>query len=111
MGKDKGRSKFSPAASSKAADFLEQQQPSTFGFGGSSSSLGFASLTLDESANVDQELKFVLKKLGKRDPTTKGRALEELLAMMLEKSNLVNDLITVWVWIRFTCSFTLGTLL
>ncbi|XP_042375339.1 E3 ubiquitin-protein ligase listerin-like isoform X2 [Zingiber officinale] len=91
MGKPKGdgaRSKSRPSSSSSAASLLPSGV-STVGFGGylGSSRVDSSSLAEDSVAflDVDSEMTQHLKRLGRKDPTTKLKALTTLAVLFKEK--------------------------
>ncbi|KAF7816195.1 E3 ubiquitin-protein ligase listerin [Senna tora] len=93
MGRPKGeaaRSKSRPSSSSLAASLLPSGSGATAGFGGyvGSSRLD-SSLSSDDSvpfADVDSELAVHLKRLARKDPTTKLKALASLSVLLKQKS-------------------------
>ncbi|XP_024020214.1 E3 ubiquitin-protein ligase listerin isoform X1 [Morus notabilis] len=93
MGRQKGegaRSKAHPSSSSLAAALLPSGSAATVGFGGyvGSSRLD-SSLSGDDTApflEIDSELAVHLKRLARKDPTTKLKALASLSARLKEKS-------------------------
>lgn len=102
MGKDKARIKGNaqPADSSKAAQFLQQSGP--IGFGSFASSPSSTSLggfgTGEDYATMAPELKVLLKKLSKRDSTTKAKAVDEILVLLRGNSDvaLIDSFLPLW---------------
>ncbi|XP_050216478.1 E3 ubiquitin-protein ligase listerin [Mercurialis annua] len=101
MGKqkgDSGRSKSRPSSSSLAASLLPSASAAAaVGFGGyvGSSRLD-ASLASEEStsfSDVDSEVSLHLKRLARKDPTTKLKALQTLCLLFKEKS--AKDLVLI----------------
>ena len=101
MGKD-GKRK-TPAASSKAADFLQSASSSAsmssfgagFTFGSTTPSAGVG--MVDDFASLDPELRVLLKKMSKRDPTTKSKALDDILALLKSNTALMETFVPLWV--------------
>ncbi|XP_028768908.1 E3 ubiquitin-protein ligase listerin [Neltuma alba] len=93
MGRPKGeggRSKARPSSSSLAASLLPSGSGATMGFGGyvGSSRLD-SSISSDDSvpvADVDSEMAVHLKRLARKDPTTKLKALTSLSELLKQKS-------------------------
>ncbi|RZC63169.1 hypothetical protein C5167_024930 [Papaver somniferum] len=92
MGKQKGdgaRSKNRPSSSSVAASLLPTGA-ATVGFGGFVGSSRLESTTLTPDSNpfsdVDSEVAQHLKRLGRKDPTTKLKALTTLQELFKQKS-------------------------
>ncbi|KAM0040615.1 putative transcription factor C2H2 family [Helianthus debilis subsp. tardiflorus] len=96
MGRQKGeaaRSKARPSSSSLAASLLPAAGATAVGFGGyvGSSRLDASVPTTSDAASssvidIDGELAQQLKRLSRKDPTTKLKALTTLLALLKEKS-------------------------
>ncbi|WCJ34820.1 E3 ubiquitin-protein ligase listerin [Euphorbia peplus] len=98
MGRQKGeRSKSRPSSSSLAASLLPSTSAAAVGFGGyvGSSRLD-TSISTDESSifsDVDSEVALHLKRLARKDPTTKLKALQALSVLFKQKSG--KDLVPV----------------
>lgn len=100
MGRQKGepaRSKARPSSSSLAASLLPSGSAATVGFGGyvGSSRLD-SSLSGDDTAaflDIDSEVAVHLKRLARKDPTTKLKALASLSALLKEKSG--KDIVSI----------------
>ncbi|CAL8160412.1 unnamed protein product [Prunus armeniaca] len=93
MGKQKGeaaRSKARPSSSSLAASLVPSGSTVSVGFGGYvGGSRLEASLATEDSKpylDVDSELALHLKRLARKDPTTKLKALASLSTLLKEKS-------------------------
>ncbi|XP_050138704.1 E3 ubiquitin-protein ligase listerin [Malus sylvestris] len=106
MGKQKGdaaRSKARPSSSSLAASLVPSGSTATVGFGGYvGGSRLEASLPSEDSkpyADVDSELALHLKRLARKDPTTKLKALASLSALLKEKSPMdITPIIPQWAF-------------
>lgn len=100
-GKQLGKGK-TPAASSKAAEFLATSA-SSLSFGGFGTGFPSTSTTpsgfgiVDEFASVDPELRILLKKISKRDSTTKSKALDEILVLLKTNVTKIESFVAVWV--------------
>ncbi|PON41842.1 Vacuolar protein sorting-associated protein [Parasponia andersonii] len=100
MGRQKGegaRSKARPSSSSLAASLLPSGSTAAVGFGGyvGSSRLD-SSLAGDDAVpylDIDSEVAVHLKRLSRKDPTTKLKALASLSALLKEKSR--KDIVTI----------------
>ncbi|KAF4389556.1 hypothetical protein F8388_009689 [Cannabis sativa] len=100
MGRQKGegaRSKARPSSSSLAASLLPSGSTAAVGFGGyiGRSRLD-SSLAGEDSASfqdIDSEVAVHLKRLARKDPTTKLKALSSLSELIKEKPG--KDLVTV----------------
>ncbi|XP_065847176.1 E3 ubiquitin-protein ligase listerin [Euphorbia lathyris] len=98
MGRQKGeRSKSRPSSSSLAAALLPSSSAAAVGFGGyvGSSRLD-TSLSSEESSlflDVDSEVALHLKRLARKDPTTKLKALQALSVLFKQKSG--KDLVPI----------------
>ncbi|KAK4274883.1 hypothetical protein QN277_018048 [Acacia crassicarpa] len=93
MGRPKGeggRSKARPSSSSLAASLVPSGSSVTMGFGGYVGSSRFdSSISSDDSlpvADVDSEMAVHLKRLARKDPTTKLKALASLSDLLKQKS-------------------------
>ncbi|EDW76782.1 uncharacterized protein Dwil_GK19431 [Drosophila willistoni] len=71
-----------PSNSSRTAELLGSSTPSTIFFGG----LGLANSNDQDAfdANIIPELQIILRKLSKKDPMTKKKALQELLGCIVD---------------------------
>ncbi|KAI4305367.1 hypothetical protein L6164_028737 [Bauhinia variegata] len=93
MGRQKGdgaRSKGRPSSSSLAASLLPSGSTSSFGFGGYVGNSRLDSATSSDEpvpfADVDSEMAVHLKRLSRKDPITKLKALASLSVLLKEKS-------------------------
>lgn len=94
MGRQKGeggKGKARPSSSSLAASLLPTGSTATVGFGGyvGSSRLDSSSLATEDSApflDIDGEVAQHLKRLGRKDSTTKLKALASLSELLKQKS-------------------------
>eukprot|EP00268_Persea_americana_P004589 TRINITY_DN11476_c0_g1_i2.p1 TRINITY_DN11476_c0_g1~~TRINITY_DN11476_c0_g1_i2.p1 ORF type:complete len:1845 (-),score=356.21 TRINITY_DN11476_c0_g1_i2:119-5653(-) len=105
MGKQKGeggRTKTRPSSSSLAASLL-RSGATTVGFGGyvGSSRLEPSVSSREDSvplADIDGEVAQHLKRLGRKDPTTKLKALASLCILFKEKPGEVVHILPQWVF-------------
>ncbi|KAL3679930.1 hypothetical protein R1sor_022886 [Riccia sorocarpa] len=105
MGRNKGdpaRSKARPSSSSFAASLLQTPVPTAVGFGGY---VGSARVDTGSSADgdllmdVDGEASLHLKRLSKKDSTTKLKALTALTSLFKERSSAeLSALLPSWVF-------------
>ncbi|KAK7842227.1 e3 ubiquitin-protein ligase listerin [Quercus suber] len=94
MGRQKGeggKGKARPSSSSLAASLLPTGSTATVGFGGyvGSSRLDSSSLATEDSVpflDIDGEVAQHLKRLGRKDSTTKLKALASLSVLLKQKS-------------------------
>ncbi|KXS12047.1 hypothetical protein M427DRAFT_413009 [Gonapodya prolifera JEL478] len=96
------KSSVTPASSSRAADALASQStPSTFGFTSSQPTLiGFSnnSPELAIESLADADVKVVLRRLAKRDPTTRAKAGDEFASHIRgAEPDEVATLLPAWV--------------
>ncbi|CAG8539422.1 9319_t:CDS:10 [Acaulospora morrowiae] len=110
--KPRTKGNVQPASSSRAAEIMavSRTQVSTGGLGGFAQLLGetpFAALSSSSTnsiadnisgSNLNPELVLILKKLSKRDPTTKLKALEELEAYLKikEENDELSNIMSAW---------------
>uniref|UniRef100_A0A2C9U3H8 E3 ubiquitin-protein ligase listerin n=1 Tax=Manihot esculenta TaxID=3983 RepID=A0A2C9U3H8_MANES len=96
-GESGGRSKFRPSSSSLAASLLPSGSAAAVGFGGyvGSSRLDTSLSTEEASAflDMDSEMAVHLKRLARKDPTTKLKALQSLSVLFKQKSG--KDLVLI----------------
>ncbi|XP_075053231.1 E3 ubiquitin-protein ligase listerin [Mixophyes fleayi] len=104
-GKNKQRTKGNarPSSSGRAAELLAKESgtvPGFIGFGSSQSDLGYVPAVqgAEEVDNlVDADFRMVLRKLSKRDVTTKLKAMQEFGAMCKERDKeIVRGVLTYW---------------
>ncbi|KAJ7982619.1 E3 ubiquitin-protein ligase listerin [Quillaja saponaria] len=93
MGRQKGeggRSKVRPSSSSVAASLLPSSSTATVGFGGYVGSSRLDSSVFSEEpipyVDIDSEIAVHLKRLARKDPTTKLKALTSLSMVLKKKS-------------------------
>ncbi|ORX46718.1 hypothetical protein DM01DRAFT_1339377 [Hesseltinella vesiculosa] len=114
MGKSKqqskGKSGLKPASSSRAAELAGQSSSLQFGNLGGFAQFANPSLAAtisrpstpgsesgDGVAALDPELTVIVKKVNKRDATTKLKALEELTSYLYNHVSAVGPLLSTWV--------------
>ncbi|ORX49998.1 hypothetical protein BCR36DRAFT_583608 [Piromyces finnis] len=83
--KDRVKGNFKSSSSSRAAELLGGANFSSLA--ANFSSFSFGNTLVDEFEGVNEDLKVMLKKLNKRDSTTKIRALEEICQYLNSQSN------------------------
>lgn len=110
MGRQKGeaaRSKARPSSSSLAASLLPSSGAAAVGFGGyvgssrllDTSSSSSTTTTPDPLLDIDSELTQHLKRLSRKDPTTKLKALSTLSTLVKDKSSKdVTPIIPQWAF-------------
>ncbi|KAK3022955.1 hypothetical protein RJ639_046773 [Escallonia herrerae] len=110
MGRQKGeaaRTKARPSSSSLAAS-LVPSGAAAVGFGGfvGSSRLDASLASVDASPDIDGEVSQYLKRLGRKDPTTKLKALASLSGLLKQKSaKEVLAIVPQWVQLRQTFEY------
>ena len=77
-----------PSSSARAAELMQQVSSSFVGFSLNSLAPIGAGMLLDDAfdASLDGDLKMSLRKLSKKDPLTKCKALDELKSLVDAKS-------------------------
>ncbi|XP_008588259.1 PREDICTED: E3 ubiquitin-protein ligase listerin [Galeopterus variegatus] len=113
-GKNKQRTKgnLRPSNSGRAAELLAKEQgtvPGFIGFGTSQSDLGYVPAIQgaeEIDSLVDSDFRMVLRKLSKKDVTTKLKAMQEFGAMCTERdTEIVKGVLPYWP--RIFCKISL----
>ncbi|XP_043927953.1 E3 ubiquitin-protein ligase listerin-like [Protopterus annectens] len=113
-GKNKQRTKgnLQPSSSSRAAELLARESgevPGFIGFGACQNDLGYVPVVQgaeEIDSLVDAEFRLVLRKLYKRDATTKLKAMHEFAAMCKEREpEVIKGVIPYWS--RIYCKISL----
>ncbi|KAJ3092970.1 listerin E3 ubiquitin protein ligase 1 [Quaeritorhiza haematococci] len=82
-----------PATSGRAAELLSS---GSFAFGSQALGAGFSTV-IDEWANVDGEVKVLFKRMQKRDPVTRSKALEEFSTFILAQDpQSLESVVQIW---------------
>ncbi|XP_059506349.1 E3 ubiquitin-protein ligase listerin isoform X2 [Stegostoma tigrinum] len=113
-GKNKQRTKgnVQPSSSGKAAELLAKDKgtvPGFIGFGASQNELGYVPAVQgfeEVDSLVDADFRLVLRKMSKRDTTTKLKAVQEFGTMCKEK-HLENIKGVLPYWSRIYCKISL----
>ncbi|XP_048459323.1 E3 ubiquitin-protein ligase listerin isoform X2 [Rhincodon typus] len=113
-GKNKQRTKgnVQPSSSGKAAELLAKDKgtvPGFIGFGASQNELGYVPAVQgfeEVDSLVDADFRLVLRKMSKRDATTKLKAVQEFGTMCKEK-HLENIKGVLPYWSRIYCKISL----
>nr|XP_023024069.1 E3 ubiquitin-protein ligase listerin [Leptinotarsa decemlineata] len=88
-----------PSSSGRSAEFLGSSIPQFVGFSGlKDSTLGFCLATTDDlDASVDPNVQVILKKITKKDHTTKIKGLQELAELIkTSEPEAVKSMLLVW---------------
>ncbi|KAK6175849.1 hypothetical protein SNE40_014229 [Patella caerulea] len=98
-GSNRVKGNLKPSSSSQAASLLAGQTPGFIGFGdkGSPSFVPLSHILDDVDSTLDSDVRLVLRKLTKRDTTTKIKALQELGAICQQKdADVIKSMLPFW---------------
>ncbi|XP_050414016.1 E3 ubiquitin-protein ligase listerin [Patella vulgata] len=98
-GSNRVKGNLKPSSSSQAASLLAGQTPGFIGFGAqtSPSFVPLSHILDDVDSTLDSDVRLLLRKLSKRDTTTKIKALQELGAICQQKdADVIKSMLPFW---------------